>query len=72
MVPARGDGEYGKRIGLASGEVARALHRVHGDVGLEGRAWAPQALAARRLWRLALPRLADHHDGVVIDLGERC
>ena len=71
MVPRGATASTASALCLASGEVARALHRVHGDIGLEGRAWTPEALAARGLGRLALARLADHHHGVHIHARKR-
>ena len=67
---AGGYRQHGKRIGLAAHEVARALHRIDGDVGLEGRAWAAEPLAPLWLRRLAPRGLADYHQGVDIDLGK--
>jgi hypothetical protein len=67
MAPRRG--QHGERIGLPAHEIARALDRIDGNVGLEGRAWAAEPLAAVRLRRLPARGLADRHHGVDVDIG---
>ena len=71
MAPRGGHGEHGQRIGLAAHQVARALDRIDGDIGLEGGARAAEPLAALRLRGLAARRLADGDDRIDIDLGKR-
>ena len=71
MAPRGATRKHGKRIGLPAHEVARALHRIDRDVGLEGRARAAEPLAALGLRRLASRGLADRHHGIDIDVGQR-
>ena len=68
---ARRNGEHGKRIGLAAHEIARALDRIDGDIGLEDGARAAEPLPALGLRRLTLGRLADGHHGIDVDIGKR-
>ena len=68
---ARRDGEHGERVGEPAHEIARALDRIERDVGLEGGDRTAEPLAALRLGAFASGRLADHHYGIDIDLGER-
>ena len=64
-------GENGERVGEPANQIARALHRIDGDVRLEGSLGTAEVLATLGLGGLARGGLTNDHKGVYIDLGQR-